>query len=140
MVSHRESAPEGATGAAASLELELRRSPEAPGTARAAVSGLCHERGLSPSLCHTLQLLVSEVVTNAVLHSNGPAEAPILFVATVLEHKIHVTVTDAGRGFTGAHKRRGDGHGLYLLDKSATRWGVDQVGGTRVWFDLHGDG
>lgn len=138
MASHRESAPERTTGAATSLELDLQRSPEAPGIARAAVSGLCHERGLSPSLCHTLLLLVSEVVTNAVLHSNGPAEAPILLAASIAKNRIRVTVTDAGHGFTRTPKRRGDGHGLYLLDKSASRWGVDQVGGTRVWFELRG--
>jgi anti-sigma regulatory factor (Ser/Thr protein kinase) len=140
MVSRRErGSADTARKAAASVELELKRSPEAPGVARAAVSGLCHERDLSPSLCHTLLLLVSEVVTNAVLHSNGPAEAPILLTATVASDGIRVAVTDAGRGFTpGAQARRGDGHGLYLLDKSATRWGIDRAGGTRVWFELAG--
>jgi anti-sigma regulatory factor (Ser/Thr protein kinase) len=138
MVSHRERPSKDIARAAASIELELQRSPEAPGIARAAVSGMCHERNLSPSLCHTLLLLVSEVVTNAVLHSNGPADAPILLAATVSSDTIRVTVTDAGHGFTRTSKRRVGGHGLYLLDKSASRWGVDRAGGTRVWFELPG--
>jgi anti-sigma regulatory factor (Ser/Thr protein kinase) len=136
MVSRRENASGRTARRSASLELELQRTPEAPGIARAAVSGLCHERNLSPSLSHTLLLLVSEVVTNAVLHSNGPADAPILLAATAAKDTIRVAVTDAGHGFDRTPERQGNGHGLYLLDKSASRWGVDRVGGTRVWFEL----
>ncbi len=29
-----------------------------------------------------------------------------------------------------------DGYGLYLLEKVATRWGVDSAGDTKVWFEL----
>jgi anti-sigma regulatory factor (Ser/Thr protein kinase) len=78
------------------------------------------------------------VVSNAVQHSPGPADAPVLLAATVGEGIVHIAVTDAGRGFTpGRHDPRAEGgYGLYLLDKEARRWGVDQVGGTRVWFEL----
>ena len=122
----------------ANLELELQRNIEAPAVARAAVRGICNDLDLSPSEQHTLMLLVSEVVSNAVLHSPGPAEAPVLLAATVGEELVHIAVTDAGRGFTPRrHDPRADGgYGLYLLDKAASRWGVDQVGGTRVWFEL----
>jgi anti-sigma regulatory factor (Ser/Thr protein kinase) len=136
MVPHRERASQDTAPRAAGIELELQRNPQAPGIARAAVGGLCHERSLSPSLGHTLLLLVSEVVTNAVLHSNGSPDATILLTATVTRDTIRVTVTDAGHGFTRTHERHGDGHGLYLLDKSTGRWGVEQAGGTRVWFEL----
>jgi anti-sigma regulatory factor (Ser/Thr protein kinase) len=83
-------------------------------------------------------LLVSEVVSNAVQHSPGPAGAPVLLAAAVGEKIVHIAVTDAGRGFTPRrHDPRADGgYGLYLLDKAASRWGIDQVGGTRVWFEL----
>ena len=83
-------------------------------------------------------LLVSEVVSNAVQHSPGPAGAPIVLAATVGEETVYIAVTDAGRGFTPRrpNPRADGGYGLYLLEKAASRWGVDQVGGTRVWFEL----
>jgi anti-sigma regulatory factor (Ser/Thr protein kinase) len=127
------------TGLAASLELELPRNVEAPVVARAAVIGHCDDFDLDGSLCHTLVLLVSEIVSNAVLHSRGPADAPIILTATVTEDAVRITVTDAGRGFIPKLRDPacvGAGYGLYLVDKAATRWGVDSVGGTRVWFEL----
>ncbi len=128
-----------------SLELELQRNAEAPAIARATLSGLCVDLDMSPSEQQTLMLLVSEVVSNAVQHSAGPAEAPVLLAATVGEEMLKIAVIDAGRGFTPRREDpRGDGgYGLYLLDKAASRWGVDRVGATRVWFELargpHGD-
>ncbi len=122
----------------ASLRLELQRNVEAPAIARAALSGLCNDLDVSRSEQHTLVLLVSEVVSNAVQHSPGPADASVLLAATVGEETVHVAVTDSGRGFTPSrHDPRAEGgYGLYLLDKAASRWGVDQVDGTRVWFEL----
>ena len=122
----------------ASLEFELQRNVEAPAIARAALRGLCNDLDVGPSEQHTLMLLVSEVVSNAVQHSPGPADAPVLLAATVGEEVVHVAVTDSGRGFTprGHDPRADGGYGLYLLDKAASRWGIDQLGGTRVWFEL----
>jgi anti-sigma regulatory factor (Ser/Thr protein kinase) len=128
-----------ANGLPATLALELTRNLEAPSVARAAMMGRCDGFELDPSLCHTLVLLVSEVVSNAVLHSRGPVDAPIMLAATVTDTVIRVTVTDAGGGFTPksrAPDTKHGGYGLYLVDKAAERWGVDRVGGTRVWFEL----
>ncbi len=121
------------------VSLELLRSVEAPAVARAAASGLCQDLGLSPSLHNTCLLLVSEVVSNAVLHSPGPLDSRILFTATAAGDAVRVTVTDAGDGFShpiGLPPSPGRGYGLYLVDKGAREWGIDRVGGTRVWFEL----
>jgi anti-sigma regulatory factor (Ser/Thr protein kinase) len=123
----------------ATLELELKRDLGAPAIARAAASGRCDDMDLSPSLCHTLLLLVSEVVSNAVLHSSAPRDAPIVFTTSITEDVIRVTVTDKGSGFSPRPRdpeTSHGGYGLYLLEKAAHRWGVDHVGGTRVWFEL----
>jgi anti-sigma regulatory factor (Ser/Thr protein kinase) len=123
----------------ATLELELKRDRRAPAVARAAASGRCEGLELSASLCHTLLLLVSEVVSNAVLHSSAPADTPIVFTTSVTEELIRVTVTDTGEGFTPRPRKpeaTHGGYGLYLLEKAAHRWGVDRAGGTRVWFEL----
>src|SRR5438128_2184825 len=88
-----------------SLRLDLRRDTEAPASARAAVARWCPElEGGRPRL-ETLLLLVSEVVTNAVIHSRGPAEAPILLIASVSEGRLRVTVVDGGAGFTPPPRR-----------------------------------
>ncbi len=138
MSPHRASEAFARAAGQAHLELELPRNAEAPAVARAAMSGLCTHHGVSRSEQHTLLLLVSEVVSNAVQHSPGPAEAPVVLAATVGEKILHIAVTDAGQGFTPPRQDPGTdgGYGLYLLDKAASRWGVEQIGGTRVWFEL----
>jgi anti-sigma regulatory factor (Ser/Thr protein kinase) len=121
------------------LELELKRDLRAPSIARTAASERCDRLELSSSLCHTLTLLVSEIVSNAVLHSRAPEDSPILFTTSVTSDVIRVTVTDMGDGFAPEPRKAGTkygGYGLYILDKAARRWGVDRVGGTRVWFEL----
>jgi anti-sigma regulatory factor (Ser/Thr protein kinase) len=139
MVHHSKKAWAARARSVSNLELELQRNIEAPAIARAAVTGWCHDLDLSGSLCHTLVLLVSEVVTNAVLHSRAPVRAPVVLSATVTGDSIRLTVTDAGNGFSPRPRDPAggdDGYGLYLLDKAADRWRVDSVGGTRVWFEL----
>ena len=92
----------------------------------------------------TLLLLVSEVVTNAVMHSHADAEAPILLTASIEADHVHVEVTDAGAGFTPPSFQTSrppqrmtiGGYGLYVVNHAASRWGVDHEGGTRVWFEL----
>ena len=126
-------------GSASSLRLELERDVSAPAIARAAVSERALELGIEGSFGHTLVLLVSEVVSNAVRHSPGPADAPIALLATMSEEKVRVAVTDAGEGFTPRPREPdslSDGYGLYLLDKAASSWGVENTGGTTVWFEL----
>ena len=73
----------------AGVSLELERSVESPAVARAAASGLCQNLGLSPSLRNTCLLLVSEIVSNAVLHSSAQPDSLILFTATAAGHRAH---------------------------------------------------
>jgi anti-sigma regulatory factor (Ser/Thr protein kinase) len=123
----------------AGLQLSLQRTVQAPGDARAALSELCDELGVERSRRHTLVLLVSEVVSNAVLHSSGPDDADIEVTAAVGEEAIRVTVTDAGEGFIPTARdpaREDGGYGLYLLECAASDWGVDVGAATSVWFDL----
>jgi anti-sigma regulatory factor (Ser/Thr protein kinase) len=127
------------TGLTAPLELALERNVQAPAIARAAISGLCQNLRLGGPLRQTLVLLISEVVSNAVLHSSGPAEAPITVTANVTPDVFHVTVTDAGDGFTPSRRdpeRVEGGYGLYLLERAASRWGVETTSPTTVWFEL----
>jgi anti-sigma regulatory factor (Ser/Thr protein kinase) len=135
----RTSKDYGQTASPAPLVLELERNVEAPGIARAAVSALSQDLGLCGSTHQTLVLLVSEVVSNAVLHSGGPAGASITLTASVMPEAVRIAVTDAGGGFTPKQRDPAsvhDGYGLFLVDKAASRWGVESAGQTSVWFEL----
>jgi serine/threonine-protein kinase RsbW len=126
------------------LQLELHRDLDAPAAARAAVSKWCPDLAGGAPRRETLVLLVSEVVTNAVLHSQGPPDAPILVRASVEDERVRVEVTDAGKGFTGAShepprpsaRTTTGGYGLYVVGQAASSWGVDRACGTRVWFEI----
>jgi serine/threonine-protein kinase RsbW len=87
-----------------------------------------------------LRLLVSELVTNCVRHAKVSADAPVELAMRVAGRTIRIEVHDGGTGFTppGHPKPRGadGGYGLYLVERLASRWGVDTRAGTRVWFEL----
>jgi anti-sigma regulatory factor (Ser/Thr protein kinase) len=122
------------------LRISLEQGPHAPSLARAAIIGFSDGRAIAPARLATLTLLVSEIVTNAVIHSNAQPRSEILLCARMLgEGAVRVEVVDRGTGFTPAPRdlaRPEGGYGLYLVDKEALRWGVDHAGGTRVWFEL----
>jgi anti-sigma regulatory factor (Ser/Thr protein kinase) len=122
------------------MRIGLERDPQAPSLARAAVTGFVEQSELAAAERGTLTLLVSELVSNAVLHSDAPPASGIVLRAHLLEEDaVRVEVIDCGSGFTATPRdpaRPHGGYGLYLLEQEATRWGVDREGGTRVWFEL----
>jgi anti-sigma regulatory factor (Ser/Thr protein kinase) len=130
------------------LRLSLQREPHAPSLARAAVRRFGEASEIAASETATLALLVSELVSNAVLHTDAPPASGILLCARLLDgHAVRVEVIDRGSGFTAIPRdptRVHGGYGLYLVDTQSTRWGVDcgvdRDGGTRVWFELGGAG
>ncbi len=138
MVSCRDREHEdGQAPGAHRLRIEIERDNQAPGIARSAAEGLCEE--LTASQCGTLLLLVSELVTNAVLHSDAPAGLPVVLEIELDRAQVRVDVIDGGSGFEPVPRdpgQPGGGYGLYLVDHAATRWGSDLAAGTRVWFEL----
>jgi hypothetical protein len=124
------------------VEVELPRSVDAPRQARAVAAELCGPRTGLASLHRDLLLLVSEIVTNAVTHG-GVHRDPFLLTAVVGDGTVRVTLAHAGRGFTRSTAAgAADEYGIYLLDRIASRWGVDRLdetGRTRVWFELSDD-
>jgi anti-sigma regulatory factor (Ser/Thr protein kinase) len=122
-----------------SLHAQLATSSDAPARARALVSGWCETFDLDVQRCQMLRLLVSELVTNAVIHPHAPRSPVIVLAASMSGGRITVTVTDTGTG-PAPHSREPDpatgGYGLYLLDRETLSWGADDVQGTRVWFEL----
>jgi anti-sigma regulatory factor (Ser/Thr protein kinase) len=124
----------------ADLHADLPRREDAPGAARALASAWCATLDMQPVQCDTVRLLVSEVVTNAVVHSQAPNRDSIKLAASLSDGSVTVTVADAGTGAAPLPRvpdpLKG-GYGLFLLEQEATDWGVDRgAEGTRVWFTL----
>jgi anti-sigma regulatory factor (Ser/Thr protein kinase) len=108
-----------------------------PDAVRAARHAL-RDRGLSADLDHTVSLLTSEVVSNAVRHAGplSPTEK-IVFHARMGDDHVRVEVADHGPGFDPDIRHETSGFGLRLVDKLASRWGVERTPrGCRVWFEV----
>jgi anti-sigma regulatory factor (Ser/Thr protein kinase) len=121
------------------LTLVVEQNNSAPALARAAISAFCETREVPERVLTTVKLLVSELVTNAVTHPDVEVPANVRLLARVEPEIIRVEVIDDGSGFEpipGDPLRTGSGFGLFLVDKEAVRWGMDEVGGNRVWFEV----
>jgi anti-sigma regulatory factor (Ser/Thr protein kinase) len=118
------------------LDLTLRPESRSVAEARTKVCDAI-EPQLDDGIDQTLKLLVSELVSNAVLHggSGGPVE-----LRATWNSEIRVEVQDHGGGFAPKPRERAPdatgGFGLYLVGRLADRWGVESDGSTTVWFVL----
>jgi anti-sigma regulatory factor (Ser/Thr protein kinase) len=103
--------------------------------ARRAVAEVCRSHGRA-DLADTAALLVSEVVTNAVLHGDGTVEVRAELSGRILR----VEVQDDGVGVPTVRRAGPEaegGRGLALVDALSSRWGVESLaGGKYVWFLL----
>ncbi len=93
---------------------------------------------------HTIEdikLLVSEVVTNAVRHPGRVRPHRDEGDARGAARCASRWSTPAARGFAKPRVSTPPpdalgGRGLLIVDRVATRWGVDEGTPTRVWFEL----
>ncbi|MDT7537801.1 MAG: hypothetical protein QOI82_1386 [Actinomycetota bacterium] len=85
----------------------------------------------------TVELLVSEVATNAVLHSYG-SHIRVRVVDRGL--RLRVEVFDGSPALPvprGARARDEGGRGLALVEALAVQWGADaEPGGKTTWFEI----
>jgi anti-sigma regulatory factor (Ser/Thr protein kinase) len=83
-----------------------------------------------------LALLVSELVTNSVVHGGT---ASWVRVEVLLGEHIRVEVIDSGDGFAFRPRHAVEspgGFGLYLVQRISESWGMSVGAATRVWFSL----
>jgi anti-sigma regulatory factor (Ser/Thr protein kinase) len=121
-----------------SFEVETGR--DAPSAVRRAL----RERGahLPATLRDDLMLLLTELVTNAVLHSGARKGARIKIDLRERPQSVYVVVTDPGHGFERPRRLEPDhsspgGLGLVLVDRLARAWGTKRsASGSTVWFEL----
>ncbi|MEX2974151.1 SpoIIE family protein phosphatase [Streptomyces sp. C184] len=116
--------------------------PERIAEARHQVRAVLHDWA-DPDQVDSAVLMVSEVVTNVLLHTDGDA----LLVAEISgergARRVRVDVADSSDELP--HRRRpgelaSSGRGLVLLELLAGAWGVDPRGdGKSTWFELYED-
>jgi anti-sigma regulatory factor (Ser/Thr protein kinase) len=119
------------------LELELPGDNAAPAMARRAVDERV-DHGCDEEQTGALMLLVTELVTNAVLHAGAPG-SPVLLRVLLGPTILRVEVHDRGPGFeqrTPEPRGSGGGYGLFLVERMSSRWGVHRNETTYVWFEL----
>ncbi|WP_030905102.1 ATP-binding SpoIIE family protein phosphatase [Streptomyces sp. NRRL F-5126] len=91
-------------------------------------------------------LMVSEMVTNVLVHTDGDALVSAQTAGEACGRKLRVEVADISDELP--HRRRpgelaSSGRGLLLMEVLADEWGVDPRGdGKMIWFELkeHADG
>ncbi len=117
------------------LRMRLGSGPEAAAEARRAIMKL--RADLDPPLLETLRLLVTELVTNSVRHTDCDS---ITLRVAIGKSAVLTEVADEGAPFDPQHVTPEDpdrGWGLVLVERLAPNWGVKTEGTTkRVWFEL----
>jgi anti-sigma regulatory factor (Ser/Thr protein kinase) len=122
------------------LEMTLAAVPSAPGAARQAVRTWFESRHCGDDAMDTAALLVTELVSNAVVHATGPSLW--LTVDETMTDALHVAVRDGSHLIPQCSTQAPDvdqagGRGLFMVDAFSTRWGWEPLStGKRVWFEL----
>jgi anti-sigma regulatory factor (Ser/Thr protein kinase) len=93
-------------------------------------------------LADDVGLIVSELVTNSVVHT-GPGSGQTVGVEVSLsDGRLHLTVTDSGAASSprliGLDLDQPAGMGLFFVDRLSASWGVkrDAAGRTTVWCEF----
>jgi anti-sigma regulatory factor (Ser/Thr protein kinase) len=115
----------------------LPREPRSAGQARRHVEAACPD--LPPDQLDTARLLVTELVSNALRHGDGP----VVLVLSRTREGLRVGVEDDGPSMPAVTHHpvlAQQGRGLQLVAGLASTWGVARRGegqpGKQVWFDL----
>jgi anti-sigma regulatory factor (Ser/Thr protein kinase) len=117
------------------LTVEFDRARTAPRQARIALARFDH--GLPDQRLQDAELLLSELVTNAVKYGDG-GDVSVHFERD--DGCFRTEVVDQGDGFIRKLRNRDDlytpgGWGLPLVETLSDRWGAHE-GSTHVWFEL----
>ncbi len=90
---------------------------------------------LSPRELDDVKLMVSELVTNGIVHGHREDEAPVMLDLCVNED-IRCAVLDRGSGFAKrVREPEPGGWGLRLIEQLSDRWGMEcSPQRTEVWF------
>jgi anti-sigma regulatory factor (Ser/Thr protein kinase) len=131
------------------MQLEIGADPAEVGRARRWARSLLAKYGMGADepLSETLVLLISELVTNAVVHTGCPAVLRLLFpgipeaaVAAGDAGTVRLEVADISDRPPRprcAEREDTNGRGLELVDGLADRWGWQPEGpGKQIWCEV----
>ena len=125
---------EGTTRVHDPVSVTLHPHPQAVATARRFVASVFGEQ-LDESRRRDLEVMVSEIVTNGVLHAATTMELVVSAYDDVVRVELvdHAVGEPAIRAETGAD----GGFGLRIVAAMARRWGVrHEIGAKAVWFEV----
>ncbi|WP_243740546.1 ATP-binding protein [Streptomyces sp. 8K308] len=125
-------------------ELQFPRDPRGPRIARLTLRTVLTHHGLD-ELTDRAEVLTSELATNAVCHTTGPASVSLTWAHPTLRVSVWdacptlpAMLPDAALPLDAV-----GGRGLFLLDRLADRWGGCAIGdgpwgpgGKTLWFKL----
>jgi anti-sigma regulatory factor (Ser/Thr protein kinase) len=117
---------------------DVTADPAAVAVARRFLRVTLHSWNVDDETADTAVLCLSELVTNAVIHSHAGCSVQVRLEENVLT----TTVRDGGSADAATLAQLEDplqvhGRGLKVVDALAARWGYElDTGGTTVWFVL----
>ncbi len=125
-------------------QFDIGGGPEAIGRARAVLADLLGD-SVDIERLYDLQLVASEVVTNAVRHGGARQGEHVDLRVALVDDRIRLEVRDPGPGFDDIapalpETDSGGGYGLYLVDLYSSDWGISGTEGTCVWLELPREG
>ena len=90
------------------------------------------------SVCETVELLVSEVATNALVHGAGDVRVDVHTSGSA----VRIEVSDDSTALPVPRDAGPDGEsgrGMALVEALSSRWGTDaRADGKTVWFEVRG--
>ncbi|MFI6347938.1 ATP-binding protein [Streptomyces sp. NPDC050560] len=121
------------------VQLDVLPDPTEVGRARRWTRGRLSRAGVNQeeAVAETLLLIVSELVTNAVVHTRRPSVLRLLVSGEMVRVEV---VDDSARPPRPRHAEGDEtgGRGLELVDGLADRWGWEpDHDGKRVWCELN---
>lgn len=125
-------------GVVAAMKTHLAQDLASPRTARQFVEGVL-VRWQCDQQVDVINLLVSELVTNAVIHAGSSAEIAV----RLTDKAVRVSVADRNNGLPtlkDADAEDTSGRGVSLVDTLASAWGVERLPvGKSIWFEVPRD-
>ena len=118
------------------VTLKLTVDAEAVGLARRFLRDRCRHWGCNKFTAETAELIVSELVTNAVIHARTPSVLGLRLDTGVLRLEVTDHATGAPNPRNAEPYAEG-GRGLRIVSTLANAWGVEpRPGGKLVWAEL----
>jgi anti-sigma regulatory factor (Ser/Thr protein kinase) len=127
----------------AKIDVRFAPNPKEITTARHALDRLANF--LPSEKLEDVRLVVSELVTNSILHAGLSSSDQISLKVTVSDRAVRGSVCDSGPGFRirsklGPRPDMSGGWGLPIVETISDRWGVERNSHVCVWFAIDREG